>query len=187
MINVEDFEFIGKFKNFCTPQKMAKLEVCDLIILNGIYNNILKILREHLIFYEKTKNHVFLDTPEMKVYSATYFRSLHPKHQRAIARNIAKLINDGKKIILSTHSDYILKELNTLIMLGQKNDHTKLIQKKYGYQDNELLTVDRVILYDVDFKGFKKAKIFPEFGMRANFIDHEIHEMSEIQNDILYG
>lgn len=188
MINIEDFDFPAPLNNFCPPKKLEKLEARNLIILNGIYNNLLHALETNLRFQEKTKNYIFLNTPEMMAYSETYARSLHPKHQRMIARHIARQVNDGAKIILTTHSDYIIKELNTLIMLGQKNDHTKSMQKKYGYKDNELLTIDQVILYDVDIKGFKKTEICDqEFGMQAKFMDHEIQEMRDIQEDILYG
>ena len=52
---------------------------------------------------------LMVDEPEL---------SLHPENQRRIARLFARLANLGVKVFLTTHSDYIIKELNTLIMLN---------------------------------------------------------------------
>ena len=54
---------------------------------------------------------IFIDEPEL---------NLHPVNQRKIARILAKVANSGIKIIISTHSDYIVKEFNNLIMLSGK-------------------------------------------------------------------
>lgn len=52
---------------------------------------------------------LMIDEPEL---------SLHPENQRHIARLFARLANIGVKVFITTHSDYIVKELNTLIMLN---------------------------------------------------------------------
>ena len=52
---------------------------------------------------------LMVDEPEL---------SLHPENQRRIAKLFARLANIGVKVFITTHSDYIIKELNTLIMLN---------------------------------------------------------------------
>ena len=52
---------------------------------------------------------LMVDEPEL---------SLHPENQRRIARLFTRLVNIGVKVFVTTHSDYIVKELNTLIMLN---------------------------------------------------------------------
>ena len=52
--------------------------------------------------------------------------NLHPANQRRIARLFACLVNLGVKVFITTHSDYIVKELNTLIMLN----HDRATPKK---------------------------------------------------------
>jgi predicted ATPase len=37
--------------------------------------------------------------------------NLHPENQRRVARLFARLINLGIKVFITTHSDYIVKEL----------------------------------------------------------------------------
>ena len=44
--------------------------------------------------------------------------NLHPENQRRMARLFARLVNVGVKVFVTTHSDYIVKELNTLILLN---------------------------------------------------------------------
>ena len=81
---------------------------------------------------------LMVDEPEL---------SLHPENQRRIARLFARLANLGVKVFITTHSDYIVKELNTLIMLNHDKPHLKRIAEENGYQDSELINVDQVKVY----------------------------------------
>ncbi|GAJ06031.1 unnamed protein product, partial [marine sediment metagenome] len=55
-----------------------------------------------------------IDEPEL---------NLHPENQCRLARLFACLVNAGLKVFITTHSDYIVKEINTLLMLKQKKKH----------------------------------------------------------------
>ena len=52
---------------------------------------------------------LMIDEPELNI---------HPENQRKIARVLAMLVNAGLNVVVSTHSDYIVRELNSLIMLS---------------------------------------------------------------------
>lgn len=133
-----------------------------------------------------------IDEPEL---------NLHPKNQRAFARLVARLVNAGVKVLMTTHSDYIVKEINTLIMLHQKTEHTRNAQKKYGYDDTELLNPSCIRLYTTDMvlsdnpKGGRRirsrtltpATIHPERGIEVPTFDDTIEEMNTIQTEILFG
>ncbi|WP_373746430.1 AAA family ATPase [Neisseria dentiae] len=126
-----------------------------------------------------------IDEPEL---------NLHPKNQRAFARLIAQLVNSGVNIFMTTHSDYLVKELNTLIMLNQQTEHTKKVQEQYGYLDSELLNPDNVVLYITERTGRRKsknilrqAKIYPDLGIEVTTFDDTIELMNAIQNDLIYG
>lgn len=135
---------------------------------------------------------LMIDEPEL---------NLHPKNQRSFARLIALMVNFGVKVFITTHSDYFVKELNTLIMLAQRTPHTKAVQKTYGYVDEELIDPAKVRLYTTcmgtdcrNGKGkrakiniLKKADIFPDRGIEVSTFDTTIEEMNEIQSEILYG
>ncbi|BCL67080.1 hypothetical protein Hhaem_07930 [Haemophilus haemolyticus] len=126
-----------------------------------------------------------IDEPEL---------NLHPKNQRAFARLISRLVNANIKVFMTTHSDYLIKELNTLIMLNQKTGHVKNIQIEYGYEDMEILNPDKVNLYMTAKEGRRKssnvlqqAVIHPNWGIEVSTFDDTIDLMNEIQNNLVYG
>ena len=127
---------------------------------------------------------------------------LHPENQRRIARLFARLINLGIKVFITTHSDYIVKELNTLIMLNHDKPHLKAVAAENGYQESELIKPDQVKVYMAETalmpleKGQQKrrrghtlvpADIDPEFGIEVRSFDRTINTMNKIQRDIVWG
>ena len=126
---------------------------------------------------------LMVDEPEL---------NLHPENQRKVARLFARLMNIGIKVFITTHSDYIIKELNTLIMLNHDKPHLKMIMKEEGYQQAELIRADQVRVYmaEKDAKGFNTltaADIDPEMGIEARTFDSTIDTMNSIQRDIVWG
>ncbi|HQS03428.1 MAG: hypothetical protein B7Y07_05835 [Halothiobacillus sp. 24-54-40] len=134
-----------------------------------------------------------IDEPEL---------NLHPRNQRAFARLVARMVNAGVRVFITTHSDYLIKEFNTLIMLAQNTAHTKTMQQTHGYADEELLNPQRVRLYmtgtelkAASVKGkratrintLKPATIYPDRGIEVTTFDTTIEEMNAIQSEILYG
>lgn len=134
-----------------------------------------------------------IDEPEL---------NLHPHNQRAFARLVARMVNAGVKVFITTHSDYLIKEFNTLIMLAQNTTHTKTMQKKHNYADEELLNPQHVRLYmtgtelkAASVKGkratrintLKPAMIYPDRGIDVTTFDTTIEDMNAIQSEILYG
>ena len=136
------------------------------------------------------KGHLLMvDEPEL---------NLHPENQCRIARLFASLVNIGIKVFITTHSDYIIKELNTLIMLNHDKPHLKRIAEENGYQDSELIRSDQVKVYmalplEKEQKGsqsgftFVKAEIDPVLGIEAASFDETINRMNSIQEDIIWG
>ncbi len=136
---------------------------------------------------------LMIDEPEL---------SLHPENQRRIARLFARLANIGVKVFVTTHSDYIVKELNTLIMLNHDKPHLKRIAEKNGYRDSELINVDQVKVYIAEKallpleEGQKRrnrghtlvpAKIHSRFGIGVSSFDKTIDDMNRIQDEIVWG
>ena len=135
---------------------------------------------------------LIIDEPEL---------NLHPKNQRRIARLFARLVNIGIKVFITTHSDYIIKEINTLIMLNQDKPYLKAIAKQEGYQPEEFIDVNRIKVYIaeealVKLANNKKksrcqtltpAKISPDLGIKVPSFDDTINEMNRIQENIVWG
>ncbi|MFM2380658.1 MAG: hypothetical protein RLZZ143_3241 [Cyanobacteriota bacterium] len=135
---------------------------------------------------------LIVDEPEL---------NLHPENQRRIAKLFARLINIGIKVFITTHSDYIIKEINTLIMLNHNKPHLKQIAAEEGYRQEELLSANQVKVYIAEedlkmLKGQKRktkfhtlnpAKIDPEMGIEARSFDATIEKMNRIQTAIIWG
>jgi hypothetical protein len=135
---------------------------------------------------------LIVDEPEL---------NLHPENQRRIAKLFARLINIGIKVFITTHSDYIIKEINTLIMLNHDQPHLKQIAAEEGYRQEELLSANQVKVYIAEedskmLKGQKRktkfhtlnpAKIDHEMGIEARSFDTTIENMNRIQTAIIWG
>jgi ABC-type Mn2+/Zn2+ transport system ATPase subunit len=135
---------------------------------------------------------LMIDEPEL---------NLHPENQRRVARLLARLVNLGIKVFITTHSDYIIKELNTLIMLNHDKPHLKRIAEVEGYQQSELLNADQIKVYIaeeapvlLDGKTRKTkcqtltpADIDPFMGIDARSFDKTIDTMNRIQRAIVWG
>ena len=135
---------------------------------------------------------LMVDEPEM---------NLHPENQRRMARLFARLVNLGIKVFITTHSDYIVKELNTLIMLNHDDPHLKEIAAREGYDESELIAPESVKVYVAEkglvrLDGYKKkirchtlteADVDPRMGIEVRAFDETIDKMNEIQQDIVWG
>jgi ABC-type multidrug transport system ATPase subunit len=130
-----------------------------------------------------------MDEPEM---------SLHPANQRLLTRLLARLVNAGVKVFLTTHSDYILREFNTLIVGKGHREQINSALGKEIYHDENFLDSDRVRLYTAtDEKQanpetgkksvvhiLRQEEIDPDEGMKVGSFDDEIDAMNRVQ-DIL--
>jgi hypothetical protein len=135
---------------------------------------------------------LMVDEPEL---------NLHPENQRRVARLFSRLVNIGIKVFITTHSDYIIKELNTLIMLNQQGTRYNKIAECEGYRKDELLDFDRVRVYIAEPALLKLdgrirksscqtlvlADIDPLMGIEARSFDATIEDMNRIQEEIIWG
>ena len=55
---------------------------------------------------------------------------LHPLKQGEMARLIIRLVNSGKRMIVSTHSDTMASKLNNLLLLSFSEDSKEVREKK---------------------------------------------------------
>ncbi|TAH22180.1 MAG: hypothetical protein EAZ08_01600 [Cytophagales bacterium] len=121
---------------------------------------------------------IIIDEPEL---------NLHPDMQRAVARLLARFVNEGFKVLISTHSDYIIKELNLLIMLNNPDKpEAKELQKKYDYQDNELLKPEEIGVYLFKDRHSEVVPVSQE-GFEIETIDKEINELNHAFKNIYFS
>ena len=118
---------------------------------------------------------LMIDEPELNV---------HPESQRYIARLLARLVNAGLNIVISTHSDYIVREFNSLIMLSQ--DKGQKLRKRHGYDREEVLDPELVGAYLYDDQKIRPFEITPEDGIYATTFDEVIGDINTTNDDIYY-
>lgn len=135
---------------------------------------------------------LMVDEPEL---------NLHPENQRRVARLFARLVNIGIKVFITTHSDYIIKELNTLIMLNQRGERLKVFAERENYKDSEMLNPEKVRVYIAEEALIKldgaqrktkcqtlvQAVIDSKLGIEARSFDKTIEDMNRIQEEIIWG
>jgi ABC-type multidrug transport system ATPase subunit len=135
---------------------------------------------------------LMVDEPEL---------NLHPENQRRVARLFARLVNLGIKVFITTHSDYIIKELNTLMMLNHDKPYLRQIAKEEGYRQAELISAQQIKVYIAEetsrtgegkpestkYHTLTPADIDPEMGIEARSFDTTIETMNRIQEAIVWG
>jgi len=111
---------------------------------------------------------VVLDTPE--AYQ-------DPHNQILIARFIARLANAGLKIVLVTHSNYIIRELNNMIMLSGVKDRRRAefaeIIDKYAISPECAISTTDVRAYNFEGGEIKETEI-TRHGFEVKFVDDVI-------------
>lgn len=84
--------------------------------------------------------HLFVfDEPEL---------NLHPRNQRLLARLLVKMMNAGIRVLINTHSDYIVREINILLTICSiKSADQGAMLAKYGFGRDMYISSDRVRAY----------------------------------------
>jgi hypothetical protein len=131
-----------------------------------------------LVFYlrhmAQTGDMIIIDEPEL---------NLHPDNQRLIARVLARAVNRGLKIMASTHSDYLMRELNNLIMLGQDTEEIRALRAKHGYEEVELLKPEQLGVYLFQNNTAEPVPV-DDMGFAVPTIEAEINKLNAVSQEI---
>lgn len=175
---------------YYTPNKgrSAKLKMVESSsIIRALVN------LEYYLRYTAQKNDLLIvDEPEL---------NLHPENQRKMARLFVMLVNAGIRVMITTHSDYIVREFNNIILLTQNSPHIRKIREQYGYSDLERLNAEGVRAYvagksSVLVPGNSRKTpvntliptiVTAESGINMDVFDHVINEMNAIYDQIIWG
>jgi predicted ATPase len=101
---------------------------------------------------------------------------LHPKAQIYMARFLVMLSNAGAKVLVTTHSDYILNEINNCIKLDELNEKKDFTISKdsvsaYLFKNEENETI------------VKKLEI-DKYGISNDNFDEELKELLDTSNEL---
>jgi predicted ATPase len=154
-------------------------------------SSIVKTLASLVIYLKHEAQHndlVIIDEPEV---------NLHPDNQIKLARIFSRLVNKGLRLIISTHSDYIVREFNNLIMIEKGDEKLKKLAKDKGdYREDEYLIANEVAAYVFDFKATRgkealktevKQITITESGFDIPSVDKEIQKQNTIAEELYYS
>jgi predicted ATP-dependent endonuclease of OLD family len=134
----------------------------------------------NLVFYfrhlAQKGDFIIIDEPEL---------NLHPDNQRKVARLFGEIINQGFKVMISTHSDYIIRELNNLIMLKSGGEKAEYLANKYGYEEKQLIDYQRVGAYLFNHNKNESLEV-TKTGFEVNTIDEVINELNNASEEIYF-
>lgn len=120
---------------------------------------------------------LMIDEPEL---------NLHPDNQRRMARLLARLVNKGINVFITTHSDYILKEINNLLLLANPFPNREAVMQKYGYTEDDVLKNGSTGVYVMRDHKAELVKI-TESGMELSVFDEIIINQNDAADEIYYS
>jgi energy-coupling factor transporter ATP-binding protein EcfA2 len=136
----------------------------------------------YLIIYlrheAKLGDQIIIDEPEL---------NLHPDLQVALARIIAEMVNNGLKVIISTHSDYLIKELNNLILLDKlpKSEDNFGFIEEHHYQPKDLLNSKLIGAYFLCDNTITPINV-EEDGIEVPSINDAITSIDSMAQEIFF-
>lgn len=117
---------------------------------------------------------LIIDEPESHLDTA---------NQRLLARLLSYCIRAGLKVLVTTHSDYLIKEINSLIMLSQSFAGKRRIAQKFGYEKNEFLAPESIRAYVTEGNGLTACEV-DKFGIDMPIFDETIDDINEVSNTL---
>ena len=120
------------------------------------------------------RHFLIIDEPESHLDTA---------NQIQFARLLARLVNSGVKVLFTTHSDYIIKEINNLIMLNSTFEDKDEILEEFGYRADDHLDPAVVRSYIAEKETLIPCEI-DEFGMAMSVFDETINSINRAASKI---
>ena len=130
----DDIAFISRRKgrNFNLPLHIASSSARG---LSDLYFYLRHVAKENQL--------VIIDEPESHLDTA---------NQIQLARLLARMAQSNLKVLITTHSDYIIKEINNLIMLSRLKQKKKVV-KDLGYKKDDFIEPNAIRAYVAEGDG----------------------------------
>ena len=163
----DDIRFIskarGKGRRFNIPLHLASSSVRGLSDLYFFLRHVAR--KNQLLIIDEPESH--LDTP----------------NQILLARLLARFVRAGLKVLVTTHSDYLIKEINNLVMLSKSFADKNAVVKKFKYSSDDFLDPDSVRAYVAEDNSLKKCEV-DRFGIDIPVFDKTIDRINEVANEL---
>lgn len=121
---------------------------------------------------------LIIDEPEL---------NLHPDNQWNMARLLARMVNRGVRVLITTHSDFLVREINSLIMLSGSVSDKGAIMERGKISESDILRPEQARAYTVSNQHRIEALNVDEHGMALELFDELVNEADALSDDIYYG
>lgn len=133
----------------------------------------------------KKNDLIIIDEPEI---------NLHPENQLILTRILARLMNKGFRLLISTHSDYIIREINNLVIMSHSDNKevAKLAEEKHYHPEEFIHEEDiEVLTFGYRTKSSKLVEVkkqpVDKFGFDVESIDAVIEEQTDFSEKLYYA
>ena len=117
---------------------------------------------------------LIIDEPESHLDTA---------NQIQFARLLARAVHAGLKVLITTHSDYIVKEINNLLMLSESFKDKPKVLKKLGYSEHDFLKPDSVRAYVAENNSLTRCTI-EKYGIDMPVFDTTIDAINRVSSEL---
>lgn len=119
---------------------------------------------------------LIVDEPEL---------NLHPSSQRKIARLLIRLVNAGIRVLVTTHSEYIVREINAITRLNGLNEECKVdLLKRHGISLLDLINRAQVNCYVLKDGSADMMTPDSQYGFAVSSFDDAIRKLNALYDDL---
>lgn len=155
----------GEGAGFDIPLHLASSSTWELSSLHFFLKYIFDMDVSRLIIIDEPESH--LDTT----------------NQIRLARLLAELVNAGNRVLITTHSDYIAKEVNNLIMLSSNFARKEETMERLGYREVDVLSPGRVRAYTAEGGTLIRNRV-DEYGIQMPVFDQTIDDINRTAREL---
>lgn len=207
---IRDYENSSKTKSFLRENKLQYKNIFDSLqdLLDGSFKSI-----DKQVFYQPKKERnrdkvvvpVYLTSSSIKsLFMLDYYinclaskgglliidepeLNLHPDNQSKMAKLLVRLVNAGIKVIVTTHSDYLIREINNCIMLSNPIERKEDLMNRNGFTKDDILQPTQVTSYGLGVDHTIKKVMTDKYGINMSIFNELISDANEKSDEIYYS
>ena len=108
---------------------------------------------------------------------------LDTRNQIMLARMLAHIVHAGIKVLVTTHSDYLLKEINNLAMLSSEFEGKEKFITEHGYDKREFFRRESLRGYVAEDGQLTRCRV-DKFGFDMPVFDKTINEINAVSSEL---